>query len=104
MGLFPEANSGACSGSGGGGGGGTPKVKRKLFSAASEILSVVSGSSKSANGSSESGSKINDTTQKGDNIKTSTITLLSGIGNSSNSSCCTSNKMQQLSTSWEFIR
>lgn len=107
MGLFPEASN--CGNSGNG----TPKVKRKLFSAASEILSAVSGSSKSGNvaGSSESANKINETIHKGCNSvvgvsdKSSTllaaVTLLNGTGSS-----CTSNRnqMQQLSTSWEFLR
>lgn len=100
MGLFPETSSSGNSTAGANisadtSDSSTPNVRRRLFSAASEMLASV-GSSKNSSG--RAGAFMND--KLADSItSTSPTTKITTSTNPSSSS-----SMQQLSTSWEFLR
>lgn len=102
MGLFPEASSSSVDSSTRAtvsgdtiNGGGTPNVRRRLFSAASDILAAV-GSSKCVG--NVGALKVSDRLTDNSNTTTSTSAATVSFNGTSSSS------MQQLSTSWEFLR
>lgn len=104
MGLFPEASSSVGNTTGASvpsdtSGGGTPNVRRRLFSAASDILAAV-GSSKSAG--SSGAHKLTDTKTSASSPTKITTSISAATFN--DVSCTSSSSMQQLSTSWEFLR
>lgn len=103
MGLFPEASNSADSTTGANvsgdtSGGFTPNVRRRLFSAASDILAAV-GSSKVA---SASAPKVSDRLSDSKTSASSPTKITTSTNAATVPS--TSSSMQQLSTSWEFLR
>lgn len=105
MGLFPEADGTVADTTSGvtvaGGTSGTPNVRRRLFSAASDLLAAV-GSTKSAGSAGDL--KLSDrlTDSKTSALSTTKITTSTSAATVSFST--NSSSMQQLSTSWEFLR